>query len=85
MIVPKLLLKRQKKALVYMSTIEIEERLNNLKAQLEQIQTYKKLYQDCYIDEQKNLYFTNPLKQKIQLIERELDSRVCENEIESSL
>lgn len=50
MIVPKLVLIKKKRTLLNMPTSKIEEILNNSREELKQIQMYKKLYKECYVD-----------------------------------
>ena len=85
MIIPKLLLIKKKKSLEKMSIEQLQEKLDSENEKLKKIQGLKRLYVGCYIDEDKNIFFTKPLEQKIQLIKRTLHSKLCENEKENCM
>ena len=85
MIVPKIVLRKKKKRLENMDTGDIAENLFVLRKNIERIQKYKKLYDGCYVDDCGRMYFTEPLKQDIQMMEDELTKRLFENNSEDCL
>ena len=85
MIVPKFVLRKKKKRLENMDTGDIAENLFVLRKNIERIQKYKKLYDGCYVDDGGRMYFTEPLKQDIQMMENELTKRLFEDNSEDCL